>query len=469
MLAYVPALVYLRQSLDATGDGLAVARQREDSVALAERRGWPVLEVVTDNDLSARGKVRRPGFERMVELIQAGAVDVVIAWDMHRLTRNRRDTLRLLEACEQAQILLALVRGSDIDMATPSGRLVADILAGVARGEIDTKSDRQRRAHQQAAQLGVRKSGRRPFGYEPDGVVVRLVEARALKAGYEALLSGAKLGAIARSWNEAGLTTGQAGWKGERRGVASPWRTHSVRTVLLNARNAGLRAYRGEVVGPAVWPAIVSEETWRAAVAVLRDPGRRTAPKSPAAALLTGCALCGVCRGVVHGGATVRKVRTYRCRDHYGHLARQAEPVEAYVTAVVLARLARPDAADLLVDRRRPDVDVLRGDAVALRARLEELAAAFADGEVTRSQLRIGSAKARTRLAEVEAEMADAGRVSVLGPLLAAADVAAHWEGMSLAARRGVVGALAEVVLLPPGRGVRTFRPETVQICWHEG
>ena len=55
---------------------------------------------------------------------------------------------------------IALVRGSDIDMSTPAGRLSADILASVARHEIEQKADRQRRAVEQAVEP--RPSGRRP-------------------------------------------------------------------------------------------------------------------------------------------------------------------------------------------------------------------------------------------------------------------------------------------------------------------
>jgi DNA invertase Pin-like site-specific DNA recombinase len=45
--------------------------------------------------------------------------------------------------------------------------MTADILAAVARGEIETKSDRQKAAHLQAAQQGRRVTGARPFGYQP--------------------------------------------------------------------------------------------------------------------------------------------------------------------------------------------------------------------------------------------------------------------------------------------------------------
>ncbi len=64
--------------------------------------------------------------------------------------------------------------------------------------------------------------------------------------------------------------------------------------------------------------------------------------------------------------------------------------------------------------------------------------------------------------------MANAGRVSVLGDLVTAYDVKAVWHDIGLDRRRAVIDALMTVTLLSPGRGARTFRPETVHIEWVE-
>ncbi len=62
-----------------------------------------------------------------------------------------------------------------------------------------------------------------------------------------------------------------------------PWIYGRLREVLIRPRNAR-RLSRGrpegdpsgfEIVGPAAWPAIADEDTWRAVHAVLTDPSRR--------------------------------------------------------------------------------------------------------------------------------------------------------------------------------------------------
>jgi DNA invertase Pin-like site-specific DNA recombinase len=56
--------------------------------------------------------------------VRAGKVDVVVAWALDRLARTARDRLALVEACRDAGVIIALVRGSDMDPTTPAGRLV---------------------------------------------------------------------------------------------------------------------------------------------------------------------------------------------------------------------------------------------------------------------------------------------------------------------------------------------------------
>jgi hypothetical protein len=48
--------------------------------------------------------------------------------------------------------------------------------------------------------------------------------------------------------------------------------------------------------------------------------------------------------------------------------------------------------------------------------------------------------------------------------LVGAGDVRAVWEALSTSRKRVVIDALMIIKLMPPGRGTRTFRPETVII-----
>jgi site-specific DNA recombinase len=147
-------------------------------------------------------------------------------------------------------------------------------------------------------------------------------------------------------------------------------------------------------------------------------------------------------------------------------VARAAVPVETYVGTLIVERLSRPDAADLLVDHSRPDAAALRREAAALRRRRDAQARMHADGDITDAELSAGSKRIRARLAEIDGTLAVAGRADLLGPLVHADDVAAAWEAMDVDRQRAVVDEVMTVRLLPPGRGVRRFRPETVDVRW---
>ncbi|ORL76404.1 recombinase family protein [Prescottella equi] len=347
------AAIYLRQSQDREGDEYGIERQREEIGKILAARGWAVATAYVDNDVSATSRKPRPSFERMVADAAAKSFDVIVVRHMDRLQRRPVDLERLLDIQDRGGPFI--VSGDGVDTSTDGGRLNARVLAAVARGEVERKSARQRAAVVQAARQGRWVGGRRPFGYESDGVTLRDDEAAVICKGYAAVLAGEPMTAVARMWNEAGLSTTQP----KRDGTPNTWTRSGARDVLLNPRNAGLRRHRPEgesaafrkdpeafVVGQAQWPAIVDEDTWRATARLLTAPERRRAPTN-AKALLTGVARCH-CGATVHTGGARRDYRMYRCSGSTGHISRKAKPIEEYVEAVIVERLSRPDALQLL-------------------------------------------------------------------------------------------------------------------------
>jgi DNA invertase Pin-like site-specific DNA recombinase len=449
----VRAAVYTRQSLDRDGAGAAVTRQLEDCRALAAERGWTIAKEYSDNDTSASNGKVRPGYARMLGDAAQKRFDVVIAWHPDRLARRLVDLEDLIVRAQRDGFKIATVTG-DLDLSNDMGRLVGRILASVASAEVERKGARQRRALLQSAQQGKPAGGHRPVGYEPDGIKVRRDEARHIKKAYRDLLAGASLRGIAAEWNRAGFRSTRGG----------EWRSDSVRYVLLNPRYAGLRAHRGEVIGKAVWRPVVDEETWQNAKVLLENPKRRTTPDTRRKYLLSGLARCH-CGALMVSGRTTHGVRTYKC-SKLAHLSRGAEPIDALIREVVTRRLARPDAAELLVDRDTPDLDNLRDEAVAVRGRLDELAQLYSDGTVTAAQLTGGTASLRQRLQDLELRMAHGMRTDVLADLVKARRPVDLWDVLDIDRKRAVVDTLMTVTLLSPGRGARHLDPDTVRIDW---
>lgn len=458
------AAVYLRQSQDRTGEQLGIDRQREDCRRLIAARGWTVASEFVDNDVSALSRKPRPQFIEMMSRVDAGEFDVIVARHMDRLLRRLSELENVIERC-QARSTTIVTAADGIDTGTDGGRTVARIMASIAQGEVERKAARHRSAAVQAAQQGRRTGGGRPFGYDSDGMTIRPGEAELVRQGYSDFLAGESFGEIARRW----ASTGQ------RTPLGNEWTRYAVREVLLNPRYCGLRRHvpNGQIaearknpelfiVGQAQWPAIVDEPTWRAVAHIMASDDRRRAPIA-AKGLLTGVGLCGVCGETVQRSGASVAAPQYRCRSRQ-HVTRRAEPVDEYVSMVTVARLTAPDAGALWT-ADAPDAGELMAEGDVLRRRRDDLAELVADGAMTPAQFRAANERVLSRLAEVESRIAAIGQSSPLA-IVAENDVQASWDGLSIARQRSIIDALMVPVLHLPGRGTRTFRPETVEIRW---
>ncbi|MEU8047792.1 recombinase family protein [Micromonospora echinofusca] len=496
------AALYLRISKDRTGEAEGIERQAEDCHALIKAKGWTLVETYTDNDTSATSGRRRPGFEALMQAVERRAVDVIVPWNADRLYRTPADRLRVVEACRQHSVSLHPVRGSGIDMTTPNGRMVAGMLGEMAWAEVENKSDRQRRANRQAAEKGKPwMTGPRPFGYERTGgtLVPHATEAELVRQAFDLITSGASLLSVTRMLNRAGARTT----------LGNEWRHNNVRVMLLNPLYAGLRAYaempplgakqtarsrppvEARQLVPGTWEALIPEDVWRASVAVLRDPARTTNVGNFSAVRHLGSNLfrCGRCGDQVddqRSGEPVMRVnytnprrdgerghRIYKCQRC--HTSRRADPVDAFVGAVVAARLDRDDVADLVAINRANGTEVaaLRREAGELRGRINLLPDMLADGDMTRDQFARANRRAQDRLAEVEARLTEAGGSHVLTGMGGPGTGKRWLESDDMPWRRAVLVAMVEVVLHP----VKTGRPKkgeqvdpmTVEFRWAGG
>ena len=127
----------------------------------------------------------------------------------------------------------------------------------------------------------------------------------------------------------------------------------TLREVIMAPRNAGLRAYKGEIVAEGDRPANVQEHIWRGAVDKLSDPKRVKRPKGGWGRnyLLTGLIHCG-CNATMSGSTHTTGHAIYVCRK-CRKVSRSVVKLDNYVLDLVAERLSRPDAAELLVSRQR--------------------------------------------------------------------------------------------------------------------
>src|SRR5215211_9204357 len=95
------AVVYVRQSTMTQVLGNLEGQRRQYALADAARAAGFVSVTVIDDDLgrSGSGLAARPGFQRLVAELCAGAVGAVFCLEASRLARNGRDWHHLVDLC----------------------------------------------------------------------------------------------------------------------------------------------------------------------------------------------------------------------------------------------------------------------------------------------------------------------------------------------------------------------------------
>jgi DNA invertase Pin-like site-specific DNA recombinase len=479
-MATAATAVYLRQSKDSEGNELAIDRQREGCLKLCRDKGWNNIREYPDNDRSASNGKTRENYQLMLKDITAGKVARVVVWDLDRLHRQPIELEHFMQLADSKQLALATVTG-DVDLATDNGRLFARIKGAVAMAEVERKSARQKAA---AEQMAISKDGgrpwwpQRPFGFDADRdpvtkkwwtakrnptvynkIRLQPTEAKLLEQAYKDFLNGTPLYSIAARWNDAGVkTTRDNKWSGSR-----------VRELLLLARNAGLREFRGEVVGKGTWDPIVDEDTWRAAHSRITHPARRTGPFQGRKYLLSGIARCGVCAAPVTSHISARGKRQYACNNSgCRRVSRDGVKVDEIIIDAVVGRLSRDDAVDLL----RPSVDevdinALRAERKSLHDGLTQLGKDFAAAPAEFRQSAL--ADIQSRLAEIEPVLNDPGKAAIFEDVIGAENVAETFDDLDLGRQRAIVDALMTITIQSVGKGTaRIFDPEAIDVVWKQ-
>jgi DNA invertase Pin-like site-specific DNA recombinase len=466
--------LYCRISQDGEGHGLGVTRQERDCRHLSERRGWEVIEVYVDNDLSAYSGKPRPAYQRLLADVETGHIDAVVAWHPDRLHRSPVELEAFIDLVERSGVSVETVQAGRVDLATPSGRMNARMLGTVARYESEHKSDRIRRKHRELAEAGkVSGGGPRPFGFEADRITHRPAEVELVWEAARRFLAGESLYRIAADWSHRGVQTS----------TGAAWSTTALKTFLTAPRIAGLRSHHGEITGPAVWAPILDELTWRRVTALLTDPARKR-KRAIRSYLLTGLLRCGRCatpmvatprqtktgggkRGVyTYGkGATQRAYGCAKTSGGCGGVFILAEGTDAFVTDSVLYRLrgGKLDKLRRSLARETGDDKLLR-DIANDEAMLVELGEDYAEHRISRPTFHAAAARVQVRLDESSAKLAARSGPDVLEGI---DDLASEWSLLGLERQRAVLAAVLAKTTVGPAAGPRNrFDPHRITFDW---
>lgn len=461
--------IYVRISQDRTGQRAGVERQLEDCrKVIASEDPEAVVTVYEDDDRSAYSDKRnRPAYDKLCTAVASGDLDMVAAWHIDRMWRDRdgieRGTFFML--AREGGVKAVVTPSARFDPADADDSFLASILAAVASKESGDKSRRIKRKHAELARNGQYHGGTPGYGHDAvDGnLIVNPEEARHIRDAARRVLRGETLGSVVRDWNAQGLVTRRGG----------PWAKEVLRRLLTAPRLAGLRSHNGETF-PATWKPILSEADHKALCAILaagRNTGTRRLRKNLLSGILrchkcgstmTGCGLRYLCQGANSGvnGCTGTGIKLDR--------------TDSYVTDELFRYLDSREfrAALKRASRALSEGDTGLADALAQRDRdraaLTALTDEFDDGKISTDEYR----RRRTRL---ESRIMDADRSigRFADSLPASADYAGRgaelrkdWESMTLAERREILDALVSGIVIGPSTDRSRFQAERIVITW---
>lgn len=153
------AVIYCRVS---TADQSCV-RQKDELKRFAERAGYEVSGIFMETGSGVR--VDRAERRKVMVLAQAREIDAILVTELSRWGRSTIDLISTLQELESYRVSLIAITGMTFDLATPHGRMLATVLAGIAEFERDLISERVKSGLAAARARGKvlgRQKGQRP-------------------------------------------------------------------------------------------------------------------------------------------------------------------------------------------------------------------------------------------------------------------------------------------------------------------
>jgi DNA invertase Pin-like site-specific DNA recombinase len=175
---------YCRVSTDKEEQLSSLESQRKYFVEYIEKaEDWDLVEVYYDEGVSGTSTRHREGFQRMMEDVYAGRIQLIITKEVSRFARNTVDTLSYTRQLKGLGVGVLFIN-DNINTLEPDGELRLTIMASIAQEESRKTSERVKWGQKRRMEQGV-VFGRSMLGYDvrngklyinPEGAdIVRLI------------------------------------------------------------------------------------------------------------------------------------------------------------------------------------------------------------------------------------------------------------------------------------------------------
>jgi len=150
--------IYIRISKEDTNSGKSMSPQMQlDScMKYCDFKGLTNTQVFQDLDIGGRTD-NRPAFQDMMAMVEKKQVADIVCYAMARFSRSRATFLHAIPILKKKKVVFHSIK-ENIDLSTPTGRLIADILSSLNEFEVEQLGERT------SDNLQLRKSQLRVYG-----------------------------------------------------------------------------------------------------------------------------------------------------------------------------------------------------------------------------------------------------------------------------------------------------------------
>ena len=158
---------------------------------IRKNTNWTYVEGYIDEGLSAATTKKRENFHRMVEDGRAGLFDLIITKEITRFARNTLDSIQYTRELLNAGVGV-FFQNDNINTLDEDSELRLTIMSGIAQDELRKLSSRVKFGHQQAIKNSVVLGNSRIFGYRKDNgrLVIDEDEASMVRELFELYATG---------------------------------------------------------------------------------------------------------------------------------------------------------------------------------------------------------------------------------------------------------------------------------------
>jgi DNA invertase Pin-like site-specific DNA recombinase len=153
-LPHVISRVAIYARVSTLNQGQDPGLQTRELREFAERRGWIIVGEYVDRGVSGC-KESRPAMNELLGAVYKRRCDIVLVWKMDRWARSLRNLVNSLAELEARGVAFVSLR-DNVDLTTPSGRLMVQIIGAMAEFERSLIQERVKAGMRNARAKGKR-------------------------------------------------------------------------------------------------------------------------------------------------------------------------------------------------------------------------------------------------------------------------------------------------------------------------